>query len=412
MSIDRKTLDIEKIRADFPIFKRLVNGKPLVYLDNAATTQKPKQVIESIRRYNEEMTANIHRAVHTLSYESTVLYEEAHKKLAKFIGAQSWREIVFTKNATEAINLVAYAWGMWNLKQGDEIVVTLAEHHSNIVPWQMLSRLKGSVLRFMPVHDNGDLIMEEAKRLITGRTKLVGITHCSNVLGTVNPVADVVKLARDAGAITLVDAAQSLPHMKIDVRSIGCDFLAGSGHKMLGPSGTGFLYGRKELLQKMEPFNYGGDMIEKVTTESAEWNELPWKYEAGTPNISGGIGLGAAVDYLNATGMANIHDHELVLTGYALQRLQEIEGITIYGHKDTEKRLGVISFNIAGIHPHDIAGILDEEGIAVRSGHHCAQPLMTFLRMDNAVRLSFYIYNSVDEINKLIDMLKKIKSMF
>ena len=405
-------IDISSIRADFPIFKRLVNGKPLIYFDNAATAQKPKQVVEAVRKYYEETTANIHRAVHTLSHESTVLYEDAHKKVSKFIKANSWREIIFTRNATEAINLIAHAWGMWNLKEGDEVVITLMEHHSNIVPWQMLKRLKGINLKFIQVNDSGDLIMEEAKRLITDRTRIVGITHCSNVLGTINPVKEIIKIAKGVGALTLVDAAQTLPHMEVNVADIGCDFLAGSGHKMLGPSGTGFLYGRMELLEKMEPFNYGGDMIEKVTLDGATWNELPWKYEAGTPNISGGIGLGAAVDYLVNIGMENILEHELDLTEYALAKIQEIGDITIYGHKNKENRLGVISFNLEGVHPHDIAGILDEEGIAVRSGHHCAQPLMTHLGMDNAVRVSFYIYNTIEEIDKFISVMKRIKKIF
>lgn len=399
------------IRDDFPIFKRLVNGKKLIYFDSAATTQRPIQVISAVRDYYENKNANIHRAVHTLSYEATVLYENAHKKVAKFINARSMREIVFTRNATEAINLVAHGWGLWNLKKGDEVIISLMEHHSNIVPWQMLAKRIGIRLRFIPVYDNGDLILDEYRRMLSHKTKLVGITHCSNVLGTINPVKEIVAEAKKAGALTLVDAAQSVPHMPIDVQEIGCDFLVASGHKMLGPTGTGFLYGREELLEKMEPFNYGGDMIEKVTTEMATWNELPWKYEAGTPNISGGIGLGAAVDYLTEIGMENVFMHEIELTDYALNLLREIQGIKIYGHRDTENRLGVISFNIEGIHPHDIAGFLDEGGIAVRSGHHCAQPLMTRLGMDNAVRISFYIYNTTEEIDAFIILINKIKKL-
>ncbi len=401
----------ENIKDDFPIFRRLVNGKNLIYFDNAATTQRPIQVISAIRDYYENKNANIHRAVHTLSYEATVLYEEAHRKVAKFINARSMREIVFTRNATEAINLIAHAWGLWNLREGDEVIVSLMEHHSNIVPWQMLKKQRGVVLKFIPVDDNGDLNLDEYRRMLSQRTKLVGITHCSNVLGTINPVKEIIEEAKEKGALTLVDAAQSVPHLPVDVRALNCDFLVASGHKMLGPTGTGFLYCREELLEKMEPFNYGGDMIEKVTTEGATWNELPWKYEAGTPNISGGIGLGAAVDYLTTLGMENVFRHEMELTEHALNALKEIKGIKIYGHKNTKDRLGVISFNIEGIHPHDIAGFLDEEGIAVRSGHHCAQPLMTRLGMDNAVRISFYIYNTIEEIDKFINSLNKIQKL-
>ncbi len=401
----------ENIKDDFPIFRRLANGKNLIYFDNAATTQRPIQVISAIRDYYENKNANIHRAVYTLSYEATVLYEEAHKKVAKFINARSMREIVFTRNATEAINLVAHAWGLWNLREGDEVIVSLMEHHSNIVPWQMLRKQRGIVLKFIPLDDSGDLNLDEYRRMLSNKTKLVGITHCSNVLGTINPVKEIIDEARARGAVTLVDAAQSVPHLPVDVRALNCDFLVASGHKMLGPTGTGFLYGREELLEKMEPFNYGGDMIEKVTTDTATWNELPWKYEAGTPNISGGIGLGSAVDYLTALGMENVFRHEIELTEYALNILKEINGIKIYGHQDTKNRVGVISFNIEGIHPHDIAGFLDEEGIAVRSGHHCAQPLMTYLGMDNAVRISFYIYNTIEEIDKFINSLNKIQKL-
>lgn len=401
----------ENIKDDFPIFRRLVHGKPLIYFDNAATTQRPVQVLSAMMEYYHTKNANIHRAVHTLSYEATVLYEEAHKKVARFINANSMREIVFTRNATEAINLVAHAWGIWNLKEGDEVILSLMEHHSNIVPWLMLKKLRGIKVRFIPVNDDGDLMIDEFKKMLNEKTKFLGITHCSNVLGTINPVKDILMEAKKAGALTLVDAAQSAPHLQVDVKDMGCDFLVASGHKMLGPTGTGFLYGREELLEKMEPFNYGGDMIEKVTTEHATWNELPWKFEAGTPNIAGGIGLGAAVDYLTGIGMPTVFKHEVELTDYALKRLSEIDGIKIYGHKDTHDRLGVISFNIEGIHPHDIAGFLDEEGIAVRSGHHCAQPLMSRLGMDNALRISFYIYNTLEEIDRFIESLLKIKKL-
>ncbi|MGH7808093.1 MAG: cysteine desulfurase [Thermodesulfobacteriota bacterium] len=407
-SINLKTYEI---RNDFPILERKIRGKPLIYLDNAATTQKPISVIEAEKRFYEETNANIHRAVHTLSYESTVLYQDSHKKIANFIGAASWREIIFTRNATESINLVAYGWGLHNLKEGDEVLITIMEHHSNIVPWQMVRNSRGIKLRFLDVDDAGRLKLDELPKLLSERTKLVGIIHASNVLGTVNPLEEIIKEAKKVGALVLVDAAQSVPHFPLDVNQIGCDFLVASGHKMLAPTGTGFLYGRRELLDQMEPFLYGGDMIETVTMEKATWNELPWKYEAGTPNIAGGIGLGAAVDYLHRLGMEKIIAHERELVIYALESLSDFPWIDIYGPKDGE-RVGVISFNIRGVHPHDVAGILDEEGIAVRSGHHCAQPLMRRLGIENAVRVSFYLYNTKEEIDKLTEVLREAKRLF
>ena len=399
------------IRKDFPIFERKINEKPLIYFDNAATTQKPNTVIEAEKRFYEETNANIHRAVHTLSYESTLLYQDSHKKVANFIGANSWREIIFTRNATESINLVAYGWGLHNLKEGDEVLITIMEHHSNIVPWQMVRNSRGIKLRFLDVDDRGRLRLDELPKLLSERTKLVGIIHASNVLGTINPLEEIIKEAKKVGALVLVDAAQSVPHFPLDVNQMGCDFLVASGHKMLAPTGTGFLYGRRELLDQMEPFLYGGDMIETVTVEKATWNELPWKYEAGTPNIAGGIGLGAAVDYLRKLGMEKIIAHETELVIYALESLSDFPWIDIYGPKDGE-RVGVISFNIRGVHPHDVAGILDEEGIAVRSGHHCAQPLMRRLGIENAVRVSFYLYNTKEEIDKLTEVLREAKRLF
>lgn len=408
---DSINLKAYEIRNDFPILERKIRGKPLIYLDNAATTQKPISVIEAEKRFYEETNANIHRAVHTLSYESTVLYQDSHKKIANFIGADSWREIIFTRNATESINLVAYGWGLHNLKEGDEVLITIMEHHSNIVPWQMVRNSRGIKLRFLDVDDTGRLKLDELPKLLSERTKLVGIIHASNVLGTVNPLEEIIKEAKKVGALVLVDAAQSVPHFPLDVNQIGCDFLVASGHKMLAPTGTGFLYGRRELLDQMEPFLYGGDMIETVTVEKATWNELPWKYEAGTPNIAGGIGLGAAVDYLHKLGMEKIIAHERELVIYALESLADFPWIDIYGPKDGE-RVGVISFNIRGVHPHDVAGILDEEGIAVRSGHHCAQPLMRRLGIENAVRVSFYLYNTKEEIDKLTEVLREAKRLF
>ncbi|GIW46802.1 MAG: cysteine desulfurase [Deltaproteobacteria bacterium] len=408
---DLKKLDPYEIRKDFPIFERKIRGKPLIYLDNAATTQKPRSVIESEKRFYEEINANIHRAVYTLSYEATVLYEEAHKKVADFIGAKSWREIVFTRNATESINLVAYGWGLRRLKEGDEVLLTIMEHHSNIVPWQMLRDLKGIVLRFLDVDSEGRLDLDKLHNLLSERTKLVSIIHASNVLGVINPLKYIINEAKKVGALVLVDAAQSIPHIPIDVSDLGCDFLVASGHKMLGPTGIGFLYGRSELLDSMDPFLYGGDMIETVTLDKATWNELPWKFEAGTPNIAGGIGLGVAIDYLNKIGLRNIAYMEKELLDYAFARFSDLPWIEVYGPKDDE-RIGVISFNIKGIHPHDIAGVLDEEGIAVRSGHHCAQPLMRRLGMDNAVRVSFYLYNTKEEVDRLVDVLREVKRVF
>lgn len=406
-----QTFDPHKIKEDFPVLKRLVNGKRLVYLDNAATTQKPLSVIDCIEDYYKLHNANIHRGVHTLSYESTVMYEEGHKKVAELIGAKDWTEIIFTRNATESINLVAYGWGLHNLHEGDEVVITIMEHHSNIVPWQMLRDVKGITLKYIDVDDRGNLKLEDLPKLITDRTKLVSVIHGSNVTGAVNPVKEICSEAKKAGALVLVDAAQTVPHMHLNVEDLGCDFLVASGHKMLGPTGVGFLYGRAELLESMEPFMYGGDMIEKVTMEGATWNELPWKYEAGTPNIAGGIAIGAAVDYMNMLGLDNIYAHELELTNYASEMFSEIPWINTY-EPETDARVGVISFNVDGVHPHDVAGTLDEEGIAVRSGHHCAQPLMKRLGMDYAARVSFYLYNTKEDVDLTVRALEKAKKLF
>jgi cysteine desulfurase/selenocysteine lyase len=404
-------LDVEKIRRDFPIFDRQVHGRPLIYMDNAATTQRPRPVVEAMTRYFYEYNANIHRAIHTLGYESTVAYEEAHKKVAKFIGARSWREIVFVRNATEALNLVAMAWGPFGLRAGDEVVVSLMEHHSNIVPWQMLRERLGIVLKFIPVTAEGLLDVEAASRLITPKTKLVGLVHASNVLGAVNPVAAIRDLARAAGALFLVDGAQSVPHMPVDVRALDCDFFVASGHKMLGPTGIGFLYGKKDILLEMPPFMTGGDMITTVTTEGATWNELPWKFEAGTGAIAEGIGLGAAVDYLSALGMESVYRYEKELGDYALGVIRAIPGLKLYGHAG-EENLAVFSFNLPEAHPHDAANMLDRFGIAVRSGHHCAQPLMNFLGMDNTLRASLYLYNTRHEVDRLAEAIGEVRKLF
>jgi cysteine desulfurase / selenocysteine lyase len=406
------SFDVEAVRRDFPILSRKVHGRPLVYMDNAATTQRPQPVVDAMVRYMTEYNANIHRAIHTLGYESTVAYEEAHKKVARFINAKSWREIVFVRNATEALNLVAMAWGPANLRAGDEVVVSLMEHHSNIVPWQMLRDRLGVGLKFIPITPQGTLDLEAARKLITPRTKLVGLVHTSNVLGTVNPVAEIRDMARSVGALFLLDGAQSIPHMPVDVRALDCDFFAASGHKMLGPTGIGFLYAKKDLLLTMPPFMTGGDMIATVTVEGATWNELPWKFEAGTSAIAEGIGLGAAVDYLSALGMKNIANYEEELHDYALQQLRNTDGLTLYGHPGIHPCLAVFSFNLAGAHPHDAANLLDRFGIAVRSGHHCAQPLMNELGMDNTLRASLYLYNTKAEIDLLMEALSEVRRLF
>jgi len=398
------------IRDDFPIFERKINTNPLVYLDNAATTQKPRVVIDGIRDFYMNHYANIHRGVHTLSYEATEKYEEAHKKIQRFISAKTWREIVFLRNATEAINLVAYSFVRKKLKEGDEILTTVMEHHSNFVPWLVVSKELGIELRIADITDDGKLDLTDFERKLSNRTKLVALTHVSNILGTVNPLRQIIHLSKEKGAKVLIDGAQGLPHLKVDVQDLDCDFYAGSGHKMLGPTGIGFLYAKRELLEEMEPFLTGGDMIENVTLTDVKWNELPWKFEAGTSNIAGGIGLGYAVDYLEKLGMKNITEYEEFLTHKTIEKLEEIEGLKIYGPK--KDRLGVISFEIDGVHPHDIAYLLDREGIAIRSGHHCAQPLLMRLKTEGVARMSLYIYNTEEEIDKAVDVIKFIAEKF
>jgi cysteine desulfurase/selenocysteine lyase len=404
-------LDPEIIKQDFPIFKRRIYGKPLIYLDNAATTQKPRQVIEAIREFYQNYNANVHRGVYRLSVEATEAFENARAKVARFINAKD-SEIVFTKNATEALNLVAYSWGLCNLKRGDRILLTEMEHHSNIVPWQLVAKHTGAVVDYIPINEDGLLVDEEVDRLLNLEPKIVSITQASNVLGTINDVKEIVEKAHKVGAIAVVDAAQSVPHMRVDVKELGCDFLAFSGHKALGPLGVGVLYGKRDLLKDMNPFLGGGDMISRVWLSGAEWNELPWKFEAGTSSVADVIGLGAAVDYLNSIGMSRVRAHEVRLTEYALKRLSEISDIRIYGPRDLDKRSGVISFNLSGIHPHDLATILDEEGIAIRAGHHCAMPLMTKLGVAATARASFYIYNSESDIDALVEGLYKARRIF
>ena len=404
-------LDVDKIREDFPILKREINGKRLIYFDNAATTQKPKQVIETVKNMYENTYANIHRSIHTLGEEATKLYEDAHRKVADLINAKSWREIIFVRNSTEAINLVMYSWGLNNLKEGDEIILTIMEHHSNIVPWQYLQR-KGVKLKYVDINEEGRLKLDEFEKLITDKTKLVAVTHVSNVLGVINPVKEIGKIAHEHGALFLVDGAQSVPRMKVDVRDIDADFLALSGHKMMGPTGIGALYGKMEILEEMEPFLRGGDMIKDVYLDRATWNELPWKFEAGTPNIVGGVGLTAAIDYMQRVGIDNIFKHEKKLTEYTLEKIGEVKEVRVFGPMDTKDRTGVISFEYRGLHPHDVSMFLDQlAAIAVRSGHHCAQPLMRRLGVNSTSRASYYLYNTFEEIDIFIDTLKKIKEM-
>ncbi|HEY8418365.1 MAG TPA: cysteine desulfurase [Limnochordales bacterium] len=402
-------MDARLIRRDFPVLEQMVNGRPLVYLDSAATAQKPRPVIEAVRRFFEEYNANVHRAIHALGERATAEYEEARRKVARFINAPAPRNIVFTKNATESINLVAYSWARGNLKPGDEILVSPIEHHSNLVPWQLAARATGARLRFFDVTPDGRLRLDNLEELISERTRLVAVTHVSNVLGTIVPVQEIVAAARRVGAVVLVDGAQSVPHMPVDVQALGCDFLAFSGHKMGGPTGIGVLYGREELLERMDPFLGGGDMISAVRLESSEWAELPYKFEAGTPPIAEAIGLGAAVDYLTGIGMDQVHAHERQLTAYARERLQQVPGVTIYG---PEERGGLVTFNVGDIHPHDLATVLDQHGIAIRAGHHCAQPVMEWLGVPATARASFWIYNTEEDVDRLVEGLRAAKEFF
>ncbi|MBI2040762.1 MAG: cysteine desulfurase [DPANN group archaeon] len=400
------------IRQDFPILKQKINGKRLVYLDSAATSQKPKVMIDALKSYYEKYNSNIHRAIHTLGEQATEEYESTRKKVAKFINAKSEKEIIFVRNTTEAINLVAYSWARNNLKAGDEIILTIIEHHSNIVPWQQLQE-NGIKLKFVDVNKNYELDLKQLENSVTKSTKLVSLTHVSNVLGTINPISEIVKIIKEKNpdAKILIDGAQAVPHLKVNVLELDCDFYAFSSHKMLGPTGVGVLYAKEELLKEMKPFLFGGDMIKKVGKFETEFNDLPWKFEAGTPNIADVIAFGAAIDYLENIGMENVHTHEIELTKYALEKLSEIKDIEIYGSKDAKQRGGVIAFNIKGAHPHDVAQILDGEGIAIRSGHACAMPLMKRLGVESVCRASFYIYNYKKDVNAMIKGLKKVKKV-
>lgn len=405
-------LDVPAIRRDFPILGREVNGRKLVYLDNAATSQKPRCVVDALVDYYERYNANIHRGIHVLSEEATAAYEGVRVKVADFIDAPQPESVVFTRNATESINLVARSWGAKHLKAGDEVVLTEAEHHSNLVPWQLISRETGAVLRFIPILDDGTLDLDAADRLIGPRTRMVSIAHMSNVLGTINPVARLAELARGVGALMLVDGAQSVPHLPTDVRELGCDFLAFSSHKMLGPTGIGVLYGRLDLLEEMDPYMGGGSMIRTVELERSTWGEVPQKFEAGTPNIADTVAFGAAVDYLRALGMERVRAHEKELVAYALRQLGGMDGMRIFGPLDPEVRGGVVSFYYDDIHPHDVGTVVDQEGVAIRAGHHCCQPLMRRLGVPATARASFYIYNTPEEVDLLVHALEKAKELF
>ena len=405
-------MNILEVRKQFPILQQEVNGHPLVYLDSAATSQKPEPVIQVLTEYYNEYNANVHRGVHTLGTKATERYEGAREKVRQFINAKSTEEIIFTRGTTTALNMVAASYGRANIEEGDEIVLTYMEHHSNIIPWQQLAREKGAELKYIPLQEDGTIALEDVKQTITDKTKIVAITYVSNVLGTINPIQKIAKIAHEKGAVIVVDGAQSTPHMKVDVQELNVDFYAFSGHKLCGPVGIGVLYGKKEHLEKMEPVEFGGEMIDFVGLYESTWKELPWKFEAGTPIISGAIGLGAAIDFLQSIGMDNILEHEHRLVAYALEKMSAIEGITLYGPKDPKQRAGVVTFNLLDIHPHDVATVLDAEGIAVRAGHHCAQPLMKWLNVTATARASFYLYNTEEDIDRLIDGLVKTKEYF
>jgi cysteine desulfurase/selenocysteine lyase len=405
-------LDAIQIRKDFPVFERETQpGTPLVYLDSTATSQKPLAVIEAMNDFYRRSNANIHRGVHTLAEEATRLYEEARVKIARFINAPSAHQIIYTRNTTESINLVAYTWARANLNSGDLVILTEMEHHSNLVPWHMLQAERGIDLDFIPVTADGLLDLDAYKSLLTRNPKLVSFTHMSNVLGTVNPAAEIIRLAHESGAVTLVDAAQSVPHLKVDVQALDADFLAFSAHKMCGPTGIGALYGRLELLQSMPPFLGGGDMIKEVKLRSFRPNTLPYKFEAGTPAIAEAIGFGAAVEYLASLGMDAIAAHEHEITEYALERLEEVPGVKVFG-PGAQHKGGVAAFTLEGVHPHDVAQILDRDGIAVRAGHHCAQPLHEKFGIPATSRASFYLYNTKEEVDLLVDGIYKVKELF
>lgn len=405
-------LNTAKIREDFPILQRQVNGYPLVYLDNAATTQKPRQVIQSLVDYYETENANIHRGVHTLSQEATAHFEAAREKVAQLIQAPAPESIIFTRNTTESINLVASAWGLKNIKAGDEIVLNALEHHSNLIPWQLLAQKTGAVLKFIPITVEGTLDLSVLPTLLGDKTRMIAVNHMSNALGTIHDIATIAQAAKACGSLLLIDGAQSISHIKTDVQAMGCDFLAFSSHKMMGPTGVGVLYGRPELLEAMDPYQGGGDMIKEVWVDHAKWNDLPYKFEAGTPNIADVIALGAAIDYLNQIGLDRILEHEQMLLAYTLDKLKELDNVILYGPSDLSQRGGIVSFNLRDIHPHDVGSILDQCGVAIRAGHHCCQPIMRQYGISGTARASFYLYNTLDEVDTMLTALKKAQEVF
>lgn len=405
-------LNHKEIRSYFPILDQEINGHPLVYLDSAATAQKPRQVIEAIEHYYKTNNANVHRGVHTLGNRATDDYEGARDKVRKFINAASTKEIIFMRGTTTALNTVASGYGRQNIQEGDEIVITYMEHHSNIIPWQQLAKEKGAVLKYIDLEADGTISLEKVHATITAKTKIVSMMMVSNVLGTINPIKEVTKIAHENGAIMVVDAAQTAPHLVIDVQDLDCDFLAFSGHKMCAPTGIGVLYGKQTLLENMEPVEFGGEMIDFVGLYESTWKELPWKFEGGTPIIAGAIGLGAAIDFLEEIGLDNIAQHEHQLARYAMDELATIDGLTIFGPQDEMKRCGLVTFNLDDVHPHDVATVLDMNGIAVRAGHHCAQPLMKWLDVTATARASFYLYNNEEDIDALVKGLRVAKEYF
>lgn len=402
-------MDVKAIREQFPILDQEVNGHPLVYLDSSATSQKPISVIEAVNDYYREANSNVHRGVHTLGTRATDLYEGAREKVRAFINAKSTAEVIFTRGTTTSINMVAASYARANLKAGDEIVITPMEHHSNIIPWQQVAKATGATLKYIPLLEDGTISLDDVKKTVTSQTKIVAITHVSNVLGTINPIKEIAKIVHEQEAVLVVDGAQGIPHMKVDVQDMDVDFYAFSGHKMCAPTGIGVLYGKRELLENMEPVEFGGEMIDFVNLYDSTWKELPWKFEAGTPIIAGAIGLGAAIDFLEEVGQENILEHEQKLATYTMEQMRTIDGISIYG---PEKRAALVTFNLGKVHPHDTATVLDSEGIAVRAGHHCAQPLMKWLDVTATARASFYLYNTEEDIDRLVAGLLKAKEYF
>jgi cysteine desulfurase / selenocysteine lyase len=405
-------MNIKEIKEQFPILNQLVNGHPLVYLDSSATSQKPKAVIDALETYYKNFNSNVHRGVHTLGTKATDAYEGAREKVKNFINAKETAEIIFTKGTTASLNLVAQCYVREFLKEGDEILITQMEHHSNLIPWQQAAKKIGAQLKYIPLSSDGTIDLNDVTESITANTRFVSITHVSNVLGTINPIKEIAKLAHQHGAVICVDAAQSAPHLKVDVQELDCDFLAISGHKMAGPTGIGVLYGKRKLLEKMIPYEYGGEMIDFVDLYDSTWKELPWKFEGGTPIIAGAIGLGAAIDFLEQFGLDHIRLHAEKLVNYALEQLSVVDGISIYGPNQPEQRSGLITFNVNNIHPHDLATILDSEGIAIRAGHHCCQPLMKWLNVSATARASFYLYNTEEDVDLLVYGIKKAKQYF